>query len=183
MEIFCIWSDFFPLQRFLCLIFILNIHSHSGRGKSPVGSLFLSSSVVRYWKPHHDDGGSCWLQDYRMKHDVCACVFYLTQNTVSEGGFHGDALTHLNWQKMSAYSGGMPAACRTVTRKVKTLPTSSWPITPSDWPSLPSTFPSFRSETKNTQQCSDTSTRWGWFCYKTTIRPLNASLKSYEVPL
>lgn len=37
----------------------------------------------------------------------------------------GPESTHLNWQKMSAYSGWMPLACSTVTRKVKMLPTSS----------------------------------------------------------
>lgn len=41
------------------------------------------------------------------------------------GGVDGHDSTHLNWQKMSAYSGGMPLACSTVTRKVKMLPTSS----------------------------------------------------------
>lgn len=30
--------------------------------------------------------------------------------------------THLNWQKMSAYSAEMLEACRTVTLKVKMLP-------------------------------------------------------------
>ena len=31
-------------------------------------------------------------------------------------------LTHLNWQKMSAYSAEMLEACRTVTLKVNVLP-------------------------------------------------------------
>lgn len=56
-------------------------------------------------------------------------------------------LTHLNWQKMSAYSGGTPLACSTVTRKVKMLPTSSCPARPSPRLSLVSSMlPSLRSE-------------------------------------
>lgn len=55
-------------------------------------------------------------------------------------------MTHLNWQKISAYSGGMPLACSTVTRKVKMLPTSSWPARSSPRLSLVSaTLPSLRS--------------------------------------
>lgn len=34
--------------------------------------------------------------------------------------------THLNWQKMSAYSAEMLDACRTVTRNVKALPRCRW---------------------------------------------------------
>lgn len=34
--------------------------------------------------------------------------------------------THLNWQKMSAYSAEMLEACRTVTLKVKVLPIFRW---------------------------------------------------------
>lgn len=36
------------------------------------------------------------------------------------------ANSYLNWQKMSAYSGRMPLACSTVTRKVNTLPSFKW---------------------------------------------------------
>ena len=34
-------------------------------------------------------------------------------------------MTHLNWQKISVYSVGIPEACRTVTRNVKILPKES----------------------------------------------------------
>lgn len=34
--------------------------------------------------------------------------------------------THLNWQKMSAYSAEMLEACKTVTLKVKVLPIFRW---------------------------------------------------------
>lgn len=55
--------------------------------------------------------------------------------------------THLNWQKISAYSGGMPLAWSTVTRKVKMLPTSSWSARPSPRLSLVSAMLlSLRSE-------------------------------------
>lgn len=48
---------------------------------------------------------------------------------------------------MSAYSGGIPLACSTVTRKVKMLPTSSWPARPSPQLSFVSAMlPSLRSE-------------------------------------
>lgn len=55
-------------------------------------------------------------------------------------------LTYLNWQKMSAYSGWIPLACSTVTRKVKMLPTSSWPARPSRLSLASVTLPSLRSK-------------------------------------
>lgn len=42
---------------------------------------------------------------------------------------------HLNWQKMSAYSAEMLEACRTVTRKVKMLPSFRWSRAASSGPS------------------------------------------------
>lgn len=85
--------------------------------------------------------------------------------------------THLNWQKMSAYSGGTPLAWRTVTRKVKMLPTSSWPARPSLWLSLASgMLPSFRSEEnnrviKNDQKKEKTYSCWRVNCSSLFITP------------
>lgn len=51
---------------------------------------------------------------------------------------------------MSAYSGGTPLACSTVTRKVKTLPISRWLSKSSPWPSLVSAISlSLRSEKRS----------------------------------
>lgn len=61
-------------------------------------------------------------------------------------------LTYLNWQKMSAYSGWIPLACSTVTRKVKMLPTSSWPARPSRLSLMSATLPSLRSK-KSQRRC------------------------------
>lgn len=70
---------------------------------------------------------------------------------------HSKAAAYLNWQKMSAYSGRMPLACSTVTRKVKALPSFRWVPISSENPSmtiLPSSrVPDFKSkkEQMNTQ--------------------------------
>ena len=48
---------------------------------------------------------------------------------------HGAPGAHLNWQKMSAYSAEMLEACRTVTRKVKMLPSFRWSRAVSSGPS------------------------------------------------
>lgn len=66
------------------------------------------------------------------------------------------ANSYLNWQKMSAYSGRMPLACSTVTRKVNTLPSFKWLPISSVNPSIV-IFPSsrvddFRSE-RNSPRC------------------------------
>lgn len=43
---------------------------------------------------------------------------------------------YLNWQKMSAYSGRIPLACSTVTRKVNALPSFRWLPISSENPSI-----------------------------------------------
>lgn len=129
-------------------------HLHSVRGKSPAGHPCLCSSGALCWTPHRDDGGNCWqhetgllreawLCDCVIYVEVCVCSVWIKTNETGKKGCHRDRLTHLNWQKMSAYSGGMLLACRTVTRKVKILPTSRCSAKLS--PGFVSTFPSFKS--------------------------------------
>lgn len=48
----------------------------------------------------------------------------------------GPPWSHLNWQKISAYSAEMLEACRTVTRKVKMLPSFRWSRAASRGPSI-----------------------------------------------
>lgn len=50
-------------------------------------------------------------------------------------------VAYLNWQKMSAYSGRIPLAWSTVTRKVKALPSFRWLPISSENPSI-TIFPS-----------------------------------------
>lgn len=48
----------------------------------------------------------------------------------------GPPWSHLNWQKISAYSAEMLEACRTVTRNVKMLPSFRWSRAASRGPSI-----------------------------------------------
>lgn len=55
--------------------------------------------------------------------------------------WQGEGPAYLNWQKISAYSGRIPLACSTVTRKVKALPSFRWWPISSEKPSI-TIFPS-----------------------------------------
>lgn len=82
--------------------------------RNQVQPLIRSFSPVRWRMPLRDDSKN-W-KNCRKYIIAALCIKKRSIEDLT------GSQTHLNWQKMSAYSAEMPVACNTVTRNVNSFP-------------------------------------------------------------